>query len=129
VRVRGGRELLLDAAHKPAGVAALASYVRDVWPDGVSIVFGLMADKDMDRMLAELAPAVSEIIATSVAMPQAARLEAIVETAARYRPGRVRAIADPQQAVDAALASAPVACVAGSISLPGALPHVETLRE
>jgi dihydrofolate synthase/folylpolyglutamate synthase len=134
VRVRGGRELLLDAAHNPAGAAALASYLREVWPGGVPIVFGVMADKDMDRMLAELAPAASEFIATSVAMPRAASLEAIVAAAERLLPGRVRAIADPQRAVDAALAaasaSASAACVAGSIFLLGALlPYVETLRE
>jgi dihydrofolate synthase/folylpolyglutamate synthase len=130
VRVRGGRELLLDAAHNPAGAAALASYLREVWPGGVPIVFGVMADKDMDRMLAELAPAASELIATSVAMPRAASLEAIVEAAARHLPGRVRAIADPLRAVEAALAAAPVACVAGSIFLLGALlPYVDTLRE
>jgi dihydrofolate synthase/folylpolyglutamate synthase len=130
VRVRGGRELLLDAAHNPAGAAALASYLREVWPGGVPIVFGVMADKDMDRMLAELAPAASEFIATSVAMPRAASLEAIVEAATRYLPGRVRAVADPPRAVDAALAAAPVVCVAGSIFLLGALlPYVDTLRE
>jgi dihydrofolate synthase/folylpolyglutamate synthase len=130
VRVRGGRELLLDAAHNPAGAAALASYLREVWPGGVPIVFGVMADKDMDRMLAELAPAASEIIATSVAMPRAASLETMVTAAEALLPGRVRAIADPQRAVDAALASAPAACVAGSIFLLGALlPYVETLRE
>jgi dihydrofolate synthase/folylpolyglutamate synthase len=130
VRVRGGRDLLLDAAHNPAGAAALASYLREVWPGGVPIVFGVMADKDMDRMLAELAPAASEIIATSVAMPRAASLETIVTAAGRLLPGRVRAIADPRRAVDAALVSAPAACVAGSIFLLGALlPYVETLRE
>jgi dihydrofolate synthase/folylpolyglutamate synthase len=138
VRVRGGREVLLDAAHNPAGAAALASYLREVWPGGVPIVFGVMADKDMDRMLAELAPVASEIIVTSVAMPRAASLEAIVTAAERYLPpGRVRAIADPSRAVDAALAAttaespgAPAICVAGSIFLLGALlPYVETLRE
>jgi dihydrofolate synthase / folylpolyglutamate synthase len=130
VRVRGGRELLLDAAHNPAGAAALASYLREVWPRGVPIVFGVMADKDMDRMLAELAPAASELIVTSVAMPRAASLEAIVTAATRYLPGRVRAIADPPQAVEAALAAAPAACVAGSIFLLGALlPYVDSLRE
>jgi len=130
VRVAGGRELLLDAAHNPAGAAALASYLREVWPGGVPIVFGVMADKDMERMLAELAPAASEFIATSVAMPRAASVEAIAEAAARYLPGRVRAIADPPRAVDAALATAPAACVAGSIFLLGALlPYVDALRE
>jgi dihydrofolate synthase/folylpolyglutamate synthase len=129
VRVAGGRELVLDAAHNPAGAAALASYLREVWPGGVPIVFGVMADKDMERMLAELAPAASELIATTVAMPRAASLDAIAEAAARHLPGRVRAIADPARAVDAALAAAPAACVAGSIFLLGALlPYVDTLR-
>jgi len=118
------------AAHEPAGAALRASYLRDVWLGGVPIVFGVMADQDMDRLLAELAPASSDSIATSVAKPQAASLEAIVEAAARDRPGRVSAIGDLQQAVDAAQASAPVACVAGAIFLLGALlPYVETLRE
>jgi dihydrofolate synthase/folylpolyglutamate synthase len=129
VRVTGGHELLLDAAHNPAGAAALASYLREVWPGGVPIVFGVMADKDMDRMLAELAPAASEFIVTQVAMPRAASIEAIAEAAARHLPGRVRAVADPRRAVDAALASASAACIAGSIFLLGALlPYVDTLR-
>jgi dihydrofolate synthase/folylpolyglutamate synthase len=134
VRVTGGRELLLDAAHNPAGAAALASYLREVWPAGVPIVFGVMADKDMDRMLAELAPAASELIATAVAMPRAASVDAIAAAASRYLPGRVRAIADPRAAVDAALAATsdarPAACIAGSIFLLGALiPYADTLRE
>jgi dihydrofolate synthase/folylpolyglutamate synthase len=136
VRVAGGCELLLDAAHNPAGAAALASYLREVWPGGVPVVFGVMADKDMDRMLAELAPVASELIATSVAMPRAASLESIVEVAARHLPGRVRAIADPPRALDAALAAAPhpgrgsVACVCGSIFLLGSLlPYVDSIRE
>ena len=32
--VGGGREVLVDGAHNPAGAAALAAYVRSEWPDG-----------------------------------------------------------------------------------------------
>jgi dihydrofolate synthase/folylpolyglutamate synthase len=126
-----GRDVLLDAAHNPAGAAALASYLREIWPDGVPIVFGVMADKDMDRMLAELAPAASSLIVTQVAMPRAATVETIAAAAARHLPGRVRIVSDPQRALDAALAvdSAPAAVVAGSIFLLGALiPYVDALK-
>ncbi len=130
VQVYGGHEIVLDAAHNPAGAAALASYLREIWPDGVPIVFGVMADKDMDRMLAELAPAASSFIITQVAMPRAAKAEAIAAVAERLLPGRVRVVDDPPRALDAALASAaPAACVAGSIFLLGALlPYVDTLK-
>jgi dihydrofolate synthase/folylpolyglutamate synthase len=144
VRLSDGRTLLLDAAHNPAGAAALASYLREVWPAGVVLVFGAMADKDIDGMLAALAPAARDIIVTQVEGERAATLDALA-TAARAHftgpstassasspssaaGGRVRAIADPRQAIDAALAAGPVVCVAGSIFLlGGVLSHVDGL--
>ncbi len=130
VQVSGGHEIVLDAAHNPAGAAALASYLREIWPSGVPIVFGVMADKDMDKMLVELAPAASSFIITQVAMPRAAKAETIAAAAERLLPGRVRVVDDPPRALDAALATAaPAACVAGSIFLLGALlPYVDTLK-
>jgi dihydrofolate synthase / folylpolyglutamate synthase len=128
VRLPGGPLLLLDAAHNPAGAAALASYIRDRWPDGVVLVFGAMADKDIGGMLAALAPVATEIIVTQAAGVRAATIETLTSAAAVHWPGRVRAIADPVQALDAALAAAPVVCVAGSIFLLGdLLPRVDAL--
>src|SRR5262245_7001652 len=43
-----GRPLLLDAAHNPAGARALASYLRQAHPGGVTLVFGAMKDKAVD---------------------------------------------------------------------------------
>ncbi len=83
VRLADGRTLLLDAAHNPAGAAALASYLREVWPEGVVLVFGAMADKDIDGMLAALAPAAREIIVTQVDGARAAPIDALAAARAR----------------------------------------------
>jgi dihydrofolate synthase/folylpolyglutamate synthase len=129
VRLASGQTLVLDAAHNPAGAAALASYLREVWPQGVVMVFGAMADKDIGGMLTALAPVARELIVTQAAGTRAAALDTLATAAQSYLPAdRVRAILDPKAALDAALAAAPVVCVAGSIFLLGdLLPHVDAL--
>ena len=130
VRLADGRTLLLDAAHNPAGAAALASYLREVWPEGVVLVFGAMADKDIDGMLSALVPAAREIIVTQVEGGRAAALDALAAAARSHftRPSSVRAIANPRHAIDTALAAGPAVCVAGSIFLlGGVLSHVDSL--
>ena len=42
-------DVLLDAAHNPAGARALASYLREAAPAGVTLVFGAMRDKAVAR--------------------------------------------------------------------------------
>ncbi len=49
-RLPDGRELLLDAAHNPAGAAALASYLRESATKR-PLVFAAMRDKDVTGML------------------------------------------------------------------------------
>ena len=127
-RLADGRTLLLDAAHNPAGAAALASYIRETWPAGVLVVFGAMADKDLGGMIAAIAPVAREMIVTQVDSDRAATLDTLTAAAEAHLPGRVRAIGEPRAAIDAALASAPVVCIAGSIFLLGdVLPHVDRL--
>jgi dihydrofolate synthase/folylpolyglutamate synthase len=65
LRVSGG-ELLIDAAHNPAGAAALASYLQDTGSAKLPIVFAAMADKDLRKMIAALAPVAASFIATTV---------------------------------------------------------------
>ncbi len=131
----GGREVLLDGAHNPAGAAALASALDDLRPflvggresspPPLTLVHGSMADKDVAGIIAALdraaALAGARIIATQVAgqrpMPAA-------ELAASWRTARpaasIAAIADAGAALDRALESAagPVV-VAGSLYLVG----------
>ena len=63
-RLADGRELLLDAAHNPAGAAALASYLTTEGGAPRPLVFGAMRDKDSTGMFAALLPAVSRLILT-----------------------------------------------------------------
>jgi dihydrofolate synthase/folylpolyglutamate synthase len=117
-----GTELLLDAAHNPAGAGALASYLRDAqWRDAV-LVFAAMADKDARGMLAALAPAVAHIICTTAPTPRAADASALAHLAAEVAgPDRVEAIADPALAVARARALSERVVVAGSMFLIGPL--------
>lgn len=59
-------ELLLDAAHNPAGATALASYLQDTGSNQLPIVFAAMADKDVKNMIAPLLAVASAFIATTV---------------------------------------------------------------
>jgi dihydrofolate synthase / folylpolyglutamate synthase len=85
-----------------------------------------MRDKDVYEILAPLLPLTSRVIATSAPTPRALpadELAARVRTAAE-RLGLSASLSvevddDPLHAVDRALASARLACVAGSIFLVG----------
>jgi len=120
----GGRRMLLDAAHNPAGARALASYLRSVG-DRRPLVFAAMRDKDIRRMLAELLPVVSALIATRATTARSADPTAVVEIARSIQP-EISATAEPSldAALNAAWTLSPRIVVAGSIFLLG-----DVLRE
>jgi dihydrofolate synthase / folylpolyglutamate synthase len=123
----GNRQILLDAAHNPAGARALAAYLREIHPAGVPIVIAVMRDKDAAGMLTALAPAATRVTATEAPNPRTTPAAALGTVARAAAPGvPVEVEPDPARALDAALAQAPVVCVAGSIFLVGA---VRTLLE
>ena len=117
-----GRAVLIDAAHNPDGALALAKYLQRWHPERPPLVFAAMRDKDVDGLLRALLPAIGPVIVTA---PATARAESPEELAARVRAAdparRVIVEPDPSKAVDRALAEAPLACVAGSIFLAGAI--------
>jgi dihydrofolate synthase/folylpolyglutamate synthase len=137
-------EVLLDGAHNPAGAAALAAALDELRPllrepgaagggaagrpAPVTLVLGIMADKDVDGVLATLAAARSlggaRVVATRVEAPRALPAAAL---AARWRSvagasaGPIEVVPEPHAAVATALAGAdgPVV-IAGSLYLVGA---------
>ena len=116
----GDVEFLIDAAHNPAGARALADYIREIgWTDAV-LVFGAMRDKDIDGMLAALAPAIATIVCTTAPTERAERAERL-GTLARARGADVVVEPDPAAALASARAASPRVVVAGSIFLIGAL--------
>jgi dihydrofolate synthase/folylpolyglutamate synthase len=116
----GGRELLLDAAHNPAGAEALAAYLRSS-PDGRRpLVFAAMRDKDVAGMFSALLPQVSNLVATRATNPRSADPSIVASYARSVAPSLPIAVEPSvRAALDAAWSSSPRIVVAGSIFLLG----------
>ena len=111
-------EILLDAAHNPAGARALASYLEAEFPAGVTLVFGAMRDKALREMLGALLPAAAAIVCTTAPSPRAmpaAELAAVVGGLG----SRADVVPDPIEAVARACERGKPVVVAGSIFLIG----------
>lgn len=81
--VRRGPTVLLDAAHNPAGAAATVEAIRDSFTfDPLIGVIGVMADKDVEGLLAEFEPVLTEIVCTQNSTPRSMTAEALGEIAA-----------------------------------------------
>lgn len=88
-RVAEHPEIILDGAHNPAGVRALAAYIEEFFRDRrVWLIFATMRDKSVDEIGEMLAPLASEIILTAVDSPRALRPEALIPVFAG-RPVRI----------------------------------------
>ena len=122
VRIDERHEVLFDSAHNPSGAAALAEYLREARPEGLPIVFGAMRDKDAATMIACLAPRASLFVFTEPPTPRAAAAAVLARLAVQHAGGvPVKIEPSPRAALDRALRDSPLAVVAGSIFLVGAL--------
>jgi dihydrofolate synthase/folylpolyglutamate synthase len=118
LRLPPGGDILIDAAHNPAGAHALAEYVLET-TGALPLVFGVMKDKDVDAIVRALAPAVSRVITTAVDSPRAMESSALAERIRSLVPGvDVASARDPMQAVNECLREGRLV-VAGSIFLVG----------
>jgi dihydrofolate synthase/folylpolyglutamate synthase len=92
--------VVLDGAHNPAGAVACREVLDSRFPDrAVTLVFAALADKDVDRMAAVLAPRARRIIltrapGTSRAIPPDRLLEAFGDAR-----GRCTTVESPDEAV------------------------------
>ena len=114
----GGCQVLLDAAHNPAGARALASYLQHAAPDGVGLVFAAMRDKAVREMLTILAPAAKSIVCTTAPGARAMAANEIAALAAALGL-QADVIADPVTAVTHACGEGRLVVVTGSIFLIG----------
>lgn len=118
-----GTVVVLDGCHNPQGAEALAGFLADAGLTGrARLVFGAMADKDVERMAAILFPAVSSVRLVAAPSPRAATAEELVSRTASVRPGAVPA-AGLEEALSELLRApaaerAPI-IVAGSLYLVG----------
>ena len=125
-----GREMLLDAAHNPAGAECLAAYLRDTYPGGLPLVFGAMQDKDIEGMLRALVPHATQMILTSPPSRRSASPADLGALIAALKPELpIQIEPDPSTAIACAFRSGRSICVAGSIYLLGTiLSAIEPLK-
>lgn len=128
-----GRAVLLDGCHNPEGARSLARFLRDSGLSGLCpLVFGGMADKDLEGIARELFPAVSEVILVRAAPPRGASPEELlarvggIAQSARTAPDVRAAIAALSLSLSSAEAGRPPRdwprppiIVAGSLYLVG----------
>lgn len=113
--------VLLDGAHNPAGARALRAYLDEFWSGAITLVFGAMGDKDVDRMASELFDAARTVVLTRVRDSRAAGNARLGE-AALNRARNVIFTETVKQALSWARSVTPrdgLVCVAGSLHLVG----------
>ena len=120
--VPGNPSLLLDGAHNPAGVATLTRYLKSRY-QGVKpvLLFGATREKDLDQVLAPLAPYVSGLVASRPEINRAMEPDQVADYARdRFDPVLLRP--SPRDALEAARDLAGengMVLVAGSLYLVG----------
>lgn len=118
--VRRHVDILLDAAHNPAGARALASHLQDIGWSRITMLFGAMRDKDVSGMLAPLAHACERVICTTPPTPRALPADELAEIARRHA-AVVEIVPDINDALERAIGYRRPIVAAGSIFLIGPL--------
>ena len=116
-RMRSAPTVFIDAAHNPAGAAALAKTLADEFDFRTLVgVLSVLADKDVDGILAALEPVLDSVVVTHNGSPRALDVETL-ELAAhqRFGPDRVITAQNMRDAIDAATALVDAAAEEGDV--------------
>lgn len=105
-RVRSAPTVFIDAAHNPAGAAALTRALGDEFDFRYLVgVLSVMADKDVDGILEALEPAFDMLVVTHNGSPRAMDVDGLASRAEeRFGPDRVVTAASLPDAIEAATA-------------------------
>lgn len=114
--------VLLDGAHNPAGVSALCRALREEFSyRKLIIIFGVLGDKDIGRMLGSLCRVADRLILTKPDVMRASPVEKIYH-AAKHRHDLINVFEDSGEAVRFALevsSERDLICITGSLYLVG----------
>ena len=114
--------VLLDGAHNPAGAEALRAYLNEFGRRPLTIVFGAMSDKKLDRIGEILFPMADQLILTTIDNPRAASLETLSKIASQFAHVAAEKSKTVADALQIALRITPrngMICVTGSLYLIG----------
>jgi dihydrofolate synthase/folylpolyglutamate synthase len=118
-----GVRLLFDGAHNVAGARALRAYLDEFAPEGVTLVFGAMRDKELEEIGRLLFPAARHLVLTSPRNPRAATVERLLRAVPAPPSSSTIALApSSRDALVIARTHTPpggLVCVTGSLYLVG----------
>ena len=105
-RMRSAPTVFIDAAHNPAGAAALAQTLSDEFDFRFLVgVLSVLTDKDVDGILTALEPVFDSVVVTHNGSPRALDVEALAVAArAKFGPDRVTTAENLRDAIDVATA-------------------------
>ena len=105
-RMRSAPTVFIDAAHNPAGAAALAQALADEFDFRFLVgVVSVMADKDVDGILVALEPVLDQIVVTHNGSPRALEVDALaLKAEERFGPERVIVATTLPDAIETATA-------------------------
>ncbi|MDE6442288.1 MAG: hypothetical protein K2L12_06020 [Clostridia bacterium] len=83
-KLSADRNYILDGAHNPASFEPLKQYLRSIPNNEITIIFGCLADKDIDGNLACLAGTAKNIIAVECTSPRKMGLDKIYKACKKY---------------------------------------------
>lgn len=115
---------LIDGAHNPAGAESLRAYLDELAQRPLTLIFGAMRDKQLDRIAEILFPVVDVLILTTIQNPRSATIATLQPIADRFAAGTVLTSASSAAALQLAVANTPPSgtiCIAGSLYLAGEL--------
>jgi len=124
---------LIDGAHNPAGAQTLRAYLDEFGPRPLTLVFGAMRDKQLERMGEILFPVADVLVLTTIDNPRSASMDILQTIAGRFAKGRVLPAESSRDALRTAIANTStegLICVAGSLYLLGEVrPQILSLGE
>lgn len=105
-RMRSAPTVFIDAAHNPAGAASLAHALTEEFDFRFLVgVVSVLADKDVDGILAALEPSLDRIVVTHNGSPRALDVETLVLAAQQqFGPDRVLSAENLRDAIETATA-------------------------
>ncbi len=121
--------LIIDCAHNPASVRALTSALRrHLKYDGLTLVVGIPADKDVKQILGILCPAADRVIATQADNPRALAAEHLAAMVRQQFAGPISVAPAVSEAVELAgkvTTEREAICITGSLCVAGeAMEHL-----
>lgn len=114
-----GRAIVLDGAHNPAGMEALAAALQSQFPDAKpTLILGMLADKDWRPMCVRLAALASRVVTVPVGSTRTASAEDLASACRERLPQTTEGCASLSEALTKTEKD-PLVVIAGSLYLVG----------